>query len=213
MRRSIANILFIFAAFWLNLILIINLFGNLSKIQQLIIENEKLNRVSNINKEAIERSEQKLVELNRTLFSRLIQFEALEQHVKAREKEIQYSETDLEAQNQESPGEMGKPVYLDKDKLNSREREKYELSWKHNYFNEYVSDMISLYRTLPDIRDPECKQLKWFYPLPPVSVIIIFYNEALSVLLRTVYSVIDRSNPDTLYEVILVDDSSTFSNR
>lgn len=53
------------------------------------------------------------------------------------------------------PGEMGNPVRIDKDKLNSEERKKYDDGWKDNAFNQYVSDMISLRRTLADIRDPE----------------------------------------------------------
>jgi polypeptide N-acetylgalactosaminyltransferase len=68
--------------------------------------------------------------------------------------------------------------------------------------------MISLHRSLPDVRDPECKTVKWYDPLPSTSVIIIFHNEGWSALLRTVHSVLDRSDPKILKEVILVDDFS-----
>lgn len=44
--------------------------------------------------------------------------------------------------------------------------------------------------------------------LPSTSIIIIFYNEPWSVLLRTVHSVLKGSPPNLLKEIILVDDHS-----
>ena len=51
-------------------------------------------------------------------------------------------------------GEMGKAVVIDKDKLSPEERKDYDKGWQDNAFNRYASDMISLHRTLPDVRDP-----------------------------------------------------------
>lgn len=52
-------------------------------------------------------------------------------------------------------GEGGKAVVIDKDKLSPEEKKKFDDGWQKNAFNQYASDMISLHRTLPDVRDPE----------------------------------------------------------
>lgn len=110
------------------------------------------------------------------------------------------------------PGENGEPFHFDENTLiNPVDKLAYREAWRSYQFNNYVSNLISIERNLPDIRDAECLDIKYAENLPSTSVIIIFYNEAVSVLLRTVYSVLNRSNPELLKEVILVDDSSDFS--
>lgn len=111
----------------------------------------------------------------------------------------------------DSPGERGEGVVLnDEEKLKA----KVEISegWKDNAFNSYVSSLISLDRSLPDARHPACLEQGRYLPvsaLPATSVIITFHNEAWSTLLRTVHSVIGRSPPELMREIILVDDAST----
>lgn len=50
------------------------------------------------------------------------------------------------------PGEMGKPVILPKN-ISESIKKQVDDGWTRNAFNEYVSNSISLKRTLPDPRD------------------------------------------------------------
>nr|XP_061818684.1 polypeptide N-acetylgalactosaminyltransferase 10-like isoform X2 [Nerophis lumbriciformis] len=98
-------------------------------------------------------------------------------------------------------GEQGKPFPIsDADRV--------DLAYRENGFNIYVSDRISLNRSLPDIRHANCKPKLYAEKLPNTSIIIPFHNEGWSSLLRTVHSVINRSPPQLIAEVILVDDFS-----
>ena len=74
------------------------------------------------------------------------------------------------------------------------------------YFSQYVSSLISVQRSLPDLRDPWCKTEEAVLPLdqlPETSIIICFHNEAWSTLLRTVHSVLDRSPMSLVQQIIL----------
>lgn len=53
-----------------------------------------------------------------------------------------------------------------------------------------------------------CKQLTYPEDLPQISVVFIFVNEALSVILRSVHSVVNHTPAHLLKEIILVDDNS-----
>ena len=77
----------------------------------------------------------------------------------------------------------------------------------HN-FNVVASELVSLNRKLLDVRNSACYNLKFPERLPKTSVIVVFYNEAWSTLLRTVHSVINRSPSSLLQEILLVDDAS-----
>lgn len=77
-------------------------------------------------------------------------------------------------------------------------------------FNSRVSDSLPLDRQQRDFRSPACQRKAEGYPkdLPPATVVIVFHNEAFSVLIRSVHSVLNTSPPRLLKEIILVDDAS-----
>ncbi|VBB28308.1 unnamed protein product [Acanthocheilonema viteae] len=110
------------------------------------------------------------------------------------------------------PGEGGKAVIIDRNKLTLSEKKVYDDGFSKNAFNQYVSDIISIHRSLPSYIDEECKTEKYASDLPNTSVIICFHNEAWSVLLRTVHSVLERTPENLLNEIILVDDFSDMAH-
>ncbi|XP_019217470.1 probable polypeptide N-acetylgalactosaminyltransferase 8 [Oreochromis niloticus] len=91
------------------------------------------------------------------------------------------------------------------------QREAQSLYEKYGY-NVFLSDRLPLDRPLPDTRDPRC--LKKSYPkdLPSLSVVLIYLDEALSVLQRALRSIIDRTPKNLLKEIIMVDDNSSKEN-
>ncbi|ALC38238.1 pgant5 [Drosophila busckii] len=101
------------------------------------------------------------------------------------------------------PGEMGKPVKIPADM-----KEVMKEKFKENQFNLLASDMISLNRSLTDVRHENCRHKHYPSKLPTTSIVIVFHNEAWTTLLRTVWSVINRSPRSLLKEIILVDDAS-----
>lgn len=103
---------------------------------------------------------------------------------------------------------MGEPVILPNN-LTPEMAALVDQGWKDHAFNEYVSDLISVHRSLPDNRDPWCREPnRYSEHIPSTDVIICFHNEAWSTLLRTVHSILDRSPPDLIGEIILIDDFS-----
>ncbi|XP_046378144.2 polypeptide N-acetylgalactosaminyltransferase 13-like [Haliotis rufescens] len=104
------------------------------------------------------------------------------------------------------PGEYG-VSYI--PELNATEKKVMDKMFRLHYFNVYVSDRISVHRRLLDTRSQECKDKIFRTDLPMASVIICFKDEAWSVLLRTVHSILDRSPSHLLQEIILVDDFSS----
>ncbi|XP_005999791.1 polypeptide N-acetylgalactosaminyltransferase 4 [Latimeria chalumnae] len=107
-----------------------------------------------------------------------------------------------------SPGEWGKAARLE---LSAEQKKQEEESIERYAINIFLSDKISLHRHIQDNRMFECKSKTYNYrKLPTTSVVIAFYNEAWSTLLRTIHSVLESSPAVLLKEIILVDD---FSDR
>ena len=101
------------------------------------------------------------------------------------------------------PGELGEKVKTPEGMLEEK-KEKFKI----HQFNLLVSEMISVNRSLKDVRMDACKSKKYPAVLPTTSVVIVFHNEAWSTLLRSIHSIINRSPLQLLREIILVDDAS-----
>uniref|UniRef100_A0A182QBU4 Polypeptide N-acetylgalactosaminyltransferase n=1 Tax=Anopheles farauti TaxID=69004 RepID=A0A182QBU4_9DIPT len=113
-----------------------------------------------------------------------------------------------------APGHMGEPVTFPQEQklMPAAVQEQIALGWKRYGYNQFVSDLISVRRQMPDVRDGWCLsdgKVARGAVLPPVSVVIVFHDEALSVLLRTVHSVLNRTPPELIREILLVDDWSS----
>ncbi|XP_075998247.1 putative polypeptide N-acetylgalactosaminyltransferase 8 [Genypterus blacodes] len=93
--------------------------------------------------------------------------------------------------------------------LSEEEQIQAEALFQKYGYNTFLSDRLPLDRVLQDTRDPRC--LKKTYPkdLPTIGVVLIYLNEALSILKRAMRSIIDRTPKYLLKEIIMVDDAST----
>ncbi|KAI6648354.1 hypothetical protein LOD99_12163 [Oopsacas minuta] len=91
---------------------------------------------------------------------------------------------------------------------NEDEKKREEEGKRKNGFNAFLSDQIPWDRPVPELRDKSCFTQEYANDLPNTSVVIIFHNEVLSALMRTITTVLLRSPAELLHEIILVDDFS-----
>ncbi len=108
------------------------------------------------------------------------------------------------------PGYNGLGVLVKEDDLGATQREDREMMLNTHAFDEFVSELIPLERPLPDWRSSWCETT---YPssdpkLPTTSIVMCFHNEALSTLLRSLYSIVNRSPPRLIAEILVIDDAS-----
>lgn len=84
--------------------------------------------------------------------------------------------------------------------------------YRRYQYNSFLSDLLPVNRETPDSAKPlECygrlrRPITPFYK--SVSVIIVYRNEAESVVLRSVHSILRTTSPALLRDIILVDDGS-----
>ncbi|XP_042578619.1 probable polypeptide N-acetylgalactosaminyltransferase 8 isoform X2 [Cyprinus carpio] len=149
------------------------------------------------------------VQQNFSMHSALIlnKLDKLEAHLNAVE------ERSLKEKNEQKPAKKLFPnsnlfkewtVELSEDDQRKAE----ELFQKYGY-NAFLSDQLPLDRELPDTRDHRCIGREYPHNLPTLSVVLIYLDEALSVIQRAICSIINRTPAHLLKEIILVDDHST----
>lgn len=83
-----------------------------------------------------------------------------------------------------------------------------ELAFSEYQINVVASEKVPLNRSLPDFRENDCLAVKYPKILPSTSIVMAVYNEARSILLRAIWSVLNRTPDEILEEIILVDDFS-----
>ncbi|NXN39818.1 GALT5 acetylgalactosaminyltransferase, partial [Rhinoptilus africanus] len=110
----------------------------------------------------------------------------------------------LAPRDPQAPGQFGHPVAVPDDK-----QEEAKSRWKEGNFNVYLSDLIPVDRAIADTRPAGCSEQRVHDDLPTTTIIMCFVDEVWSTLLRSVHSVLGRSPPHLIEEVILVDDFST----
>ncbi|PAV76824.1 hypothetical protein WR25_25941 [Diploscapter pachys] len=88
-----------------------------------------------------------------------------------------------------------------------QEKKQHKELYEKYQFNGLLSDRIGYRRKIPDTRNSLCPQS--FNPIArKVSIIVCYFNESPSVLIRMVNSIIDRSPLELIQEILLIDDSS-----
>ncbi|KAM3870086.1 putative polypeptide N-acetylgalactosaminyltransferase 8 [Diretmus argenteus] len=96
--------------------------------------------------------------------------------------------------------------------LSGEEQTEAEALFQRYGYNVFLSDRLPLDRKIPDTRDKRCLQKDYPTDLPSIGVVLIYLNEALSVIKRAIQSIINRTPKHLLWEIILVDDHSTIDD-
>ncbi|KAL7012868.1 hypothetical protein ACKWTF_015088 [Chironomus riparius] len=111
--------------------------------------------------------------------------------------------------NLTNPGENGLPVSISSN-VPQEIKALIKQSQDTYGFNQFLSSMISLNRFIPDVRPDECKIKSYrTEKFSKVSIVIPFYNDDWTLLMRTIHSIIRLTPLHLIEEILLVDDYST----
>uniref|UniRef100_A0A4W5QK16 Polypeptide N-acetylgalactosaminyltransferase 8 n=1 Tax=Hucho hucho TaxID=62062 RepID=A0A4W5QK16_9TELE len=105
----------------------------------------------------------------------------------------------------------GLPKYDPQLELSEEEQKEAEGLFQMYGYNAFLSDRLPLNREIPDTHYPISLCVNHQYPhdLPTISVVLIYLDEALSIIKRAVCSIIDKTPQRLLKDIILVDDHSS----
>ncbi|KAK2859062.1 hypothetical protein Q5P01_003682 [Channa striata] len=95
------------------------------------------------------------------------------------------------------------------EELSEEEQKEAERLFQRYGYNAFLSDRLPLNREIPDTRPTRCAEKTYPEDLPSISVVLIYLDEALSVIKRAIRSIIDKTPARLLREIILVDDHSS----
>ncbi|XP_068572829.1 probable polypeptide N-acetylgalactosaminyltransferase 8 [Cebidichthys violaceus] len=98
------------------------------------------------------------------------------------------------------------------DELSEEEQKEAEMLFESYGYNAFLSDRLPLNREIPDTRPSRCAEKKYPEDLPSISVVLIYLDEALSIIKRAIRSLIDKTPARLLKEIILVDDHSSIED-
>lgn len=84
-----------------------------------------------------------------------------------------------------------------------------KISMIDNGYNSIVSDQVSQNRSNPDYRGVDCITQLYYANLPKVSIILTYRNDVISIALRTITSIVNRTPTELLGEIILINAKGT----
>uniref|UniRef100_A0A914KX85 Glycosyltransferase 2-like domain-containing protein n=1 Tax=Meloidogyne incognita TaxID=6306 RepID=A0A914KX85_MELIC len=90
----------------------------------------------------------------------------------------------------------------------SEERELYDKGIHRHYFNAWVSDKIGPEREIEIQAHEKCSEIDYSHVNLKTSIVIVYHNEAFSVLVRMINGLFRYTPSKLLKEIILYDDAS-----